>query len=221
MNRIAIVGAQWGDEGKGKLVNYYAPNFDWVVRYAGGSNAGHTIYHEGRKYVNHLLPSIALDREECRGYMGAGMVLDLEQLLAELKTLEADFPGISRRFHVDPEAFVVLPWHRQEDALLESHRRRRIGTTGRGIGPAYADKASRLGIKVLAIEEEAYLRELLEDSFEVKSRLCGETISPSPAEVHSMLRGAMERLCALGVQFSAAVEMAEHLPLNVKCCRRR
>ncbi|HOV51287.1 MAG TPA: adenylosuccinate synthetase, partial [Candidatus Cryosericum sp.] len=147
MRRVAVVGAQWGDEGKGKVVNYFAKDFEWIVRFAGGANAGHTIYVGDRKYVNHLLPCI-LPEGSGRGFLGAGMVVDLEQLIAELEVLAADFPGIGARFAVDPEVFLVLPWHKQQDQLMEAMRSSRIGTTGRGIGPAYTDKASREGIKL-------------------------------------------------------------------------
>lgn len=211
MKRIAIVGAQWGDEGKGKLVNYHAPRFDWVVRFAGGANAGHTIYHEGRKYVNHLLPSIALEGDRCRGFLGAGMVLDLPQLLRELRTLEADFPGIARRFHVDPEVFLVLPWHKREDQLFESYRATPIGTTGRGIGPAYADKATRLGVKLSTLFEESLLCSSLAESHAVKTRLHGDEGFDAPERVLRELLETAEALRAIGVHFTAAVEMAEAL----------
>jgi adenylosuccinate synthase len=208
MNRIAIVGAQWGDEGKGKVVNYFAPQFDWIVRYSGGSNAGHTIYVGEKKYVNHLLPSLDV-KGSSRAYLGAGMVIDLEQLLKELDTLEADFPGVSARFAVDPEAAVVLPWHKQEDRILEGMRRHPIGTTGRGIGPCYTDRAARLGVKLYDISDSARLAERLEEAWHIKKQLYGEKLSMEPREVAGYLQRIGERIAARSVRFTSAVEMAE------------
>jgi adenylosuccinate synthase len=141
MNRVAIVGAQWGDEGNGKVVNYFSHDFEWTVRFSGGANAGHTIYYKGKKYVNHLLPSIDLSYKS-KGFLGAGMVIDIEQLIKELEKLEKDFPKISSQFYIDPEAFIVLPWNKEEDYIMEEMRKNKIGTTGKGIGPTYTDKIS-------------------------------------------------------------------------------
>ena len=110
MNKLAIIGAQWGDEGKGKVVNYFSQFNDIIVRSSGGANAGHTIYFKDKKYVHHLLPSITFDTDS-KGFLAKGMVIELEQMIEELKVLEADFPGISKRFMVDVETFIVLPYH--------------------------------------------------------------------------------------------------------------
>lgn len=209
MSRIAIVGAQWGDEGKGKVVNWFAPRFEWAARFGGGANAGHTIYLGEKKYVNHLLPSIALDNPRSKGYLGAGMVLDLAQLLKELQTVEADFPGISSRIYVDPEVFLVLPWHKQEDHILESLRAHPIGTTGRGIGPAYTDKVSRLGVKLYHLLDGAGLRDRLREAWHIKSQLFGDRISGEPEQVAAELEEVLASLRTLKVQFVSAVEMAK------------
>lgn len=207
MKRVAVVGAQWGDEGKGKVVNYFAKDFEWIVRFAGGANAGHTIYVHDKKYVNHLLPCILPDGAG-RGFLGAGMVVDLEQLVAELEVLAKDFPGVGAKFAVDPEVFLVLPWHKQQDQLLEAMRTEPIGTTGRGIGPAYTDKASREGIKLCHLFDEKMLMERLENSWVIKQNLYRGQLSMLPAELAGLLMRQRDRLLELGVQVTGAVDMA-------------
>lgn len=207
MKRVAVVGAQWGDEGKGKVVNYFARDFEWIVRFAGGANAGHTIYVGDKKYVNHLLPCILPDGQG-RGFLGAGMVVDLEQLVNEVEVLAKDFPGVGAKFAVDPEVFLVLPWHKQQDQLLEAMRADPIGTTGRGIGPAYTDKASREGIKLCHLFDEKMLMERLENSWLIKQNLYRNQLSIPPAELARTLMRQRDRLLELGVQVTGAVDMA-------------
>ncbi|RIE16486.1 adenylosuccinate synthase [Candidatus Cryosericum septentrionale] len=207
MKRVAVVGAQWGDEGKGKVVNYFAKDFEWIVRFAGGANAGHTIYVGDKKYINHLLPCILPDGTG-RGFLGAGMVVDLEQLVAEVEVLAKDFPGVGTKFAVDPEVFLVLPWHKQQDQLLEAMRAEPIGTTGRGIGPAYTDKASREGIKLCHLFDEKMLTERLENSWVIKQNLYRGQFSMPPAELAGLLMRQRDRLLELGVQVTGAVDMA-------------
>lgn len=208
MQRVAIVGAQWGDEGKGKVVNYFSDDFEWIARFSGGANAGHTIYVDGKKYVNHLLPSIQ-PKNHSRGFLGAGMVIDVEQLIAEFETLEADFPGISSRFYIDPEAFAVLPWHKEEDLLLESMRKNPIGTTGRGIGPAYTDKVSREGLKLYSMFEDAVLLERLESIYHMKQNLYNGKLTIAPGEMFEYLQKLRRELEKLKVNFTSAVDMSK------------
>lgn len=145
MNKnIAILGALFGDEGKGHITHTFSSNYDWVVRFNGGANAGHTIYRNGKKYVHNLLPSVDWRVPHVRAFMSSGMVIDLEQLFNELNAAEKDFPGVSRRIFVDPDVFVVLEKHKEEDKAANGH----LGTTNRGIGPAYMDKLSRKGTRV-------------------------------------------------------------------------
>jgi adenylosuccinate synthase len=141
---IAVLGAQFGDEGKGRIAHAFAPDFDWVIRFGGGANAGHTIYRDGIKFVHNLLPSVDFRFPRTKAFLGAGMVIDLEQLFNELNIAEKTFPGVSNRIYVDPDAFVVLEKHKEEDKAKNIH----LGTTNRGIGPAYADKISRYGVKI-------------------------------------------------------------------------
>ncbi|MDN5343804.1 adenylosuccinate synthase [Oceanotoga sp. DSM 15011] len=206
MKKVAIVGSQWGDEGKGKVVNYFSSDFEWIVRFSGGSNAGHTIYHKGKKYVNHLLPSIVPDSDS-KGFLGAGMVIDLEQLIKELNVLENDFPGISSKFYIDLEAFIVLPWHKEEDELIESMRREPIGTTKRGIGPAYTDKVSREGIKLYHIFDDEVLKSRLEDIYYLKNNIYSGRIKNNAKDTYEYLLKQREDLKKLKVNYASAVEM--------------
>ncbi|HOB15828.1 MAG TPA: adenylosuccinate synthase [Defluviitoga sp.] len=206
MEKMAIVGAQWGDEGKGKVVNYFSDNFEWIVRFSGGANAGHTIYYKGKKYVNHLLPSIK-PNSDAKGFLGAGMVLDLEKLADELNILESDFPGISSRFYIDPEVFLVLPWHKEEDEIIESMRKNPIGTTKRGIGPAYTDKVSREGIKLYYLFDENLLKERLEDIYYLKHNYYGDNLKTTKEEVFDYLINAKSKLEKLNINYASAIEM--------------
>ncbi|BBE31626.1 adenylosuccinate synthetase [Tepiditoga spiralis] len=208
MKRLAIVGSQWGDEGKGKVVNYFSEKFEWVVRFSGGANAGHTIYYKGKKYVNHLLPSINPGNYS-KGFLGAGMVIDLEQLIKELKVMEEDFPGISNRFYIDLEAFIVLPWHKEEDELLESMRREPIGTTKRGIGPAYTDKVSREGIKLYHIFDDKLLKQRLEDIFYLKNNIYSGRLKSNAKDVYNYLLKQREELKNLKVNYESAIDMSK------------
>lgn len=145
MNKnIAVLGAAFGDEGKGHIAHAFSPDFDYLVRYNGGGNAGHTLYRNGKKFVHHLLPSIDFRNKETKGFLGSGMVIDLEQLLNELIAAEKDYTGVSNRIYVDPDAFVVLAEHKEEDKARNGD----LGTTNKGIGPAYASKISRRGTRV-------------------------------------------------------------------------
>ncbi|PNR90829.1 adenylosuccinate synthetase [Petrotoga sp. HKA.pet.4.5] len=206
MKKMSIVGAQWGDEGKGKVVNYFSEKFEWIVRFSGGANAGHTIYYKDKKYVNHMLPSI-MPNSQSKGFLGAGMVLDLEKLVEELNILEADFPGMSSKFYIDLEAFLVLPWHKEEDEIIESMRKKPIGTTKRGIGPAYTDKVSREGIKLYYLFDEKMLKERLEDIYYLKSSLYGNKLKTSKDDVFEYLMKTKNELEKLKINYASAVEM--------------
>lgn len=148
MNKnIAIFGAQQGDEAKGSLSHYLSTDFDWVVRFGGSNNCGHTIYTNGKKYVHNLIPSIDFSNTKTKGFLGSGMVIDPKALLDELLKLEEDFPGVSQKIFVDPDAFVVLSKHIEEDKEKNTH----IGSTGKGVSPSYRDKIDRCGIKLSAL----------------------------------------------------------------------
>src|SRR5918993_1220703 len=145
---IAVLGAQWGDEGKGKIVDMLTPHFATVARYQGGHNAGHTVYVEGKKFVLHLIPSGIL-HPGVTCIIGNGVVIDPQALFKEVDELDRMGVSVEGRLLVSEKAHVILPYHRELDVLSEARRgERKIGTTSRGIGPAYEDKIGRRGIRV-------------------------------------------------------------------------
>ena len=145
---IAVLGAQWGDEGKGKIVDLLTPNFSIVARYQGGHNAGHTVYANGRKFVLRLLPSGIL-HAGVTCVIGNGVVIDPQALFAEIDELESAGIAVGDRLVISDKAHLILPYHRELDLLSEARRgERKIGTTSRGIGPAYEDKIARRGVRV-------------------------------------------------------------------------
>lgn len=144
MANIAILGAMWGDEGKGHITHHLSKKYDWVIRFNGGANAGHTIYRDGKKYVHNLLPSVDFRVPQVKSYLGAGMVIDLEKLVQEVYEADDAFPGVGKRIYVDKNAFIVESKHKAEDKAKNAH----IGSTNRGIGPAYMSKVGREGVRI-------------------------------------------------------------------------
>ena len=144
-----VLGAQWGDEGKGKIVDVLSGRFDAVARYAGGHNAGHTVIIEGQKFVLQLIPCGVL-RPGCKGVIGNGVVLDTIAFLKEVKKLRELGVAVDEQLYVSNRAQVILPYHRMIELAAESAPgRQKIGTTSRGIGPAYEDKMKRSGLRVV------------------------------------------------------------------------
>ena len=156
---VVVVGAQWGDEGKGKLVDVLAERADWVVRYQGGANAGHTVHIGDTSFVLHQIPSGIL-HPGIRCAIGNGVVLDPETLFTEIDELIADGVDVEGRLYVSDRAHLVLPYHKLVDA--RSSASKAIGTTGRGIGPAYEDKIARRGVRVLDMRHVDRLRPIVE-----------------------------------------------------------
>lgn len=156
---LVVVGAQWGDEGKGKLVDVLAEQADWVVRYQGGANAGHTVYVGEQKTVLHQVPSGIL-HPGVRCAIGNGVVLDPAQLFVEIEKLVAQGVDVVGRLYVSDRAHLVMPYHKQVDGASSASKA--IGTTGRGIGPCYVDKVARRGVRVLDLRNPARLRTLVE-----------------------------------------------------------
>src|SRR5262245_3020538 len=145
---IARLGAQWGDEGKGKIVDMLTPHFAAVARYQGGHNAGHTVYVNGQKFVLHLIPSGIL-HPGVTCVIGNGVVVDPVALFKEIDHLATMGITVDGRLIVSDKAHVILPYHRELDILAEARRgERKIGTTSRGIGPAYEDKIGRRGVRI-------------------------------------------------------------------------
>ncbi|SHF08206.1 Adenylosuccinate synthetase [Desulfofundulus australicus DSM 11792] len=170
MSTLVVVGAQWGDEGKGKITDFLAEKADLIVRYQGGNNAGHTVTVGGRQFKLHLVPSGILYPDKLC-LIGNGVVIDPEVLLNELDDLAAR--GISTaNLRISPRAHVILPYHRRQDQYEEEMKgARRIGTTCRGIGPAYTDKVARLGIRMAELVDEEEFKALLERNLEYKNKI--------------------------------------------------
>ncbi|MDR1028090.1 MAG: adenylosuccinate synthase [Clostridiales Family XIII bacterium] len=174
---IAVVGSQWGDEGKGKIIDYLAGGADMVVRAQGGSNAGHTVVIEGKKYALHLIPSGVLNTGTVN-IIGNGVAFDPEGFFDEIGTLDAG--GVdTNRIYVSDRAHVVFPYHKRLDALAERARGAdNLGTTLKGIGPCYMDKVERSGLRVCdMMEGEAFIKKLarrVDEKNEVIVKLYGE-----------------------------------------------
>jgi adenylosuccinate synthase len=168
---IAVLGAQWGDEGKGKIVDLLTSNFSIVARYQGGHNAGHTVYARGRKFVLRLLPSgILHDTVTC--VIGNGVVVDPQALFAEIDEVTAAGVTIGDRLIISDKAHLILPYHRELELLSEARRgERKIGTTSRGIGPAYEDKIARRGVRVGDLANPASLKGAVEQNVAARNRI--------------------------------------------------
>lgn len=181
MANTVLIGAQWGDEGKGKIVDFLTEDADWVVRYQGGNNAGHTVKISGEKYVLHLLPSgILHPGKKC--IIGNGVVVDLFALSEEMMSLQERGINPSGRLFISERSHLVFPYHRVLDEVREglSAQDKKIGTTKRGIGPAYADKVARIGLRMCNLKDPAFprlLRELIEEKNRVLSALGAEPVS--------------------------------------------
>ncbi len=191
----AVVGLQWGDEGKGKVVDLLAQKHDVVVRYNGGANAGHTVVHEGNKYALHLMPSGVLhDNTQC--VVGNGVVLDPEQFLKEKHELESRGINIGPdKVRISSRAHVVLPWHKMLDAAMENllasqaGEDHSIGTTRRGIGPAYADKVNRAtAIRVSDLLDEDHLRQRMRVAGAIKNaQLLAYDPTTTPVDIEALI----------------------------------
>ena len=161
MANVVVVGTQWGDEGKGKIVDLLAERADYIARYQGGHNAGHTIIHNGEVCVLHLIPS-GIFRPGKICVIGNGVVVDPAALLAEIEAIERRGVKVRGSLFVSDRAHLILPYHRAIERESEKHKgARKIGTTGRGIGPAYADKVARIGLRVADLMEPKLFRERL------------------------------------------------------------
>ncbi len=167
---LVLLGAQWGDEGKGKATDLLGGSVDYVVRYQGGNNAGHTVVVGDQKYALHLLPSGILS-PTCTPVIGAGVVVDPSVLLDELRGLQERGIDTSRLL-LSGNAHLITPYHTVMDKVSERFLgKRRIGTTGRGIGPSYADKINRVGIRVQDLFDESILRQKVEAALDVKNQI--------------------------------------------------
>ena len=172
---LAVLGAQWGDEGKGKIVDLLTPRFDIVARYQGGHNAGHTVYVNGTKFVLRLIPSGIL-HPGITCVIGNGVVVDPLALFAEVDELARSGIEVGDRLIVSDKAHLILPYHRDLDLLAEARRGdRKIGTTSRGIGPAYEDKIARRGIRVGDLADAEALAQGVRDNVAARNRLVADS----------------------------------------------
>jgi adenylosuccinate synthase len=205
---IVVVGAQWGDEGKGKLVDVLAERADWVVRYQGGANAGHTVHIGDRSTVLHQIPS-GIMHSGVRCAIGNGVVLDPETLFLEVDALVNDGVDVAGRLYVSDRAHLVMPYHKLVDT--ESAASKAIGTTGRGIGPAYEDKIARRGIRVLDLRHPDRLRTLVERGSEHANLVLaayGSAKRADPEQTLEVLAGFAPRVLAIADDVGLVVHRA-------------
>jgi adenylosuccinate synthase len=186
MPAIVLVGAQWGDEGKGKATDLLGSRIDFVVKFNGGNNAGHTVVIDGEKYALHLLPSGILT-PGCTPVIGNGVVVDLAVLFHEIDTI-SDRGIDTSRLVISANAHLIAPYNRVLDKVTERFLgSRRLGTTGRGIGPTYADKMSRVGIRVQDVFDESILRQKVESALDVKNQMLVKIYNRRAVEVDEVL----------------------------------
>jgi adenylosuccinate synthase len=198
MPNAIVVGTQWGDEGKAKVIDYLAENSDIIIRYQGGANAGHTVIVHGKKFVFHMVPSgIMYPEKLC--VVSNGVVFDAEQFLREVDELVASGVSVDNRLFVSDLAHLVLPYHKALDSANENNMGKgKIGTTGRGIGPAYADKANRTGIRTGELIDWDSFTKKFSDNFEAKKKLiegvCGAAFTLNKEEIIETYRALRIRL---------------------------
>ncbi|MBI4535030.1 MAG: adenylosuccinate synthase [Ignavibacteriae bacterium] len=180
-----IVGAQWGDEGKGKVVDMLAERADIVARYQGGANAGHTVCIGDKEYVLHLIPS-GIFHPHITCVIGNGVVIDPSALMSEVAQLENAGINISGRLLVSHNAHLIMPYHKHLDTIREQTSNR-IGTTGRGIGPAYIDKAMRIGIRIVDLLDRDLLAKKLKTNIEEKNQLLTKVYGETKLDVDAII----------------------------------
>ena len=181
-----IVGAQWGDEGKGKIVDVLSEHFNVVARYSGGHNAGHTVTIKGKKFILQLIPCGVL-REGCRGVIGNGVVLDPFAFMKEVEALRATGVHVDGNLFVSNRAHVILPYHRMIELASENAPGRvKIGTTSRGIGPTYEDKMARSGLRVQDLLDKTLLRKHIENACREKNTIAHVLFNSEPLDPDKM-----------------------------------
>jgi len=189
-----IVGAQWGDEGKGKIVDVLSERFRVVARYSGGHNAGHTVTIQGKKFILQLIPCGVL-REGCRGVIGNGIVLDPFAFMKEVDALRATGVHVDGNLFVSNRAHVILPYHRLIELAAENAPGRvRIGTTSRGIGPTYEDKMARSGLRVQDLLDKKLLQKHIENACREKNTIAHALFNSEPLDPDKMY----SEYCAIG-----------------------
>ena len=214
MPGIVIVGTQWGDEAKGKITDFLAENADCVVRYNGGANAGHTVVVNGKKYAFHLIPSGVLHNKKL--YIGNGVVVDPEVLAQELETVRRQ--GFEPDLRISDRAHIVFGFHKILDGLQEKFKGNlRAGTTKRGIGPVYSDKAARYGIRVADLLDEYVLRRKLDLLLDLKQRIISEVYGGNVSlDKEQILRESLafggkiaDWVCDVSIEINNALDAGE------------
>jgi len=169
MASVVVVGTQWGDEGKGKIVDLLTRYSDYIVRFQGGNNAGHTLVVDGRQFIFHLIPSgILYEDKICM--IGNGVIVDPGVLLGEIDSLQQQGLAVTpKRLMISENAHLIMPYHSRLDQAREASMAKKIGTTGRGIGPCYMDKVGRVGIKAGDLLDPDLFRDKLQAAIEEKN----------------------------------------------------
>jgi adenylosuccinate synthase len=188
MSNTVVVGTQWGDEGKGKVVDLLAAKADMVVRYQGGNNAGHTLVVEGRQFIFHIIPSgILYEGKKC--LIGNGLVVDPEVLLKEIQDLKISGRVVTpENLSLSEKAHIIMPYHKAIDLAREVAKGRdKLGTTGRGIGPCYEDKVARTGVRAVDLTEPETLEEKIKANLKEKNFLLTEFLGAEPLELKPIL----------------------------------
>lgn len=187
----AIIGAQWGDEGKGKITDYYAEQADFIIRFQGGTNAGHTVIVKGDKFKFHLLPSSIL-RPDRISIIGNGVVVDLPELIDEISKLKGRGFKVNNLL-ISDKANVIMPYHKLLDGLEEKTKgKRSLGTTRRGIGPCYSDKVARVGIRMLDLLDKEKLAEKLDYIITIKQKIINALGGDEKLSKEAILRECLD-----------------------------
>ncbi|MCD4755921.1 MAG: adenylosuccinate synthase, partial [Deltaproteobacteria bacterium] len=220
MSTLVVVGTQWGDEGKGKIVDILTEHADVIVRFQGGNNAGHTLVVDGEKFIFHLIPSgILNDDKLC--LIGNGVVIDPSVFIQELEGLASrGRPVTADRLRLSPNAHLIMPYHKALDHAGEAAKAegKKLGTTGRGIGPCYDDKIVRNGIKVADLLDPALFREKLEDNVKEKNFYLTKLLNADPLDpetIYGEFQDYAERLAPFIDNVSVLIDDALHKGKNV------
>ncbi|MEN8188803.1 MAG: adenylosuccinate synthase [Thermodesulfobacteriota bacterium] len=220
MSSVVVVGTQWGDEGKGKIVDLLTRYADYVVRFQGGNNAGHTLVVDGKKYVFHIIPSgILYEDKTC--LIGNGVIIDPKVLLEEITELkEKGLPVTPSRMMISENAHLIMPYHQQLDMAKEASlaKGKKIGTTGRGIGPCYMDKVGRVGIKAGDLLDDDLFRERLQANIDEKNFLLTQKYNSNPIDfesIYSQFKTYGEKLTPFIGNVSVVLDQARKEDRNI------
>ena len=212
MSNIVVVGTQWGDEGKGKVVDLLTAKLDLVVRFQGGNNAGHTLVVDGKQFIFHIIPSgILYEDKKC--LIGNGLVVDPEVLLEEIEGLKKNGIMINpERLSLSEKAHIIMPYHKAIDLAKEAAKgKAKLGTTGRGIGPCYEDKISRTGVRAVDLTEPEVLEEKVRENLKEKNFLLEKFLGAEPLEPQPILDSYLamgEKLAPFITDVSVELEQA-------------